>query len=259
MIDTHCHLTASQFDADRDQVIEMAMDAGITRIVCVADAIGDIALCRKLAERKPQVFFTAGAHPHHAKFFHLEGDLEAIRTAAQDPKCRAVGEIGLDYHYMNSPKEAQNKVFESQLELARELHLPAIVHCREAIDDVWAIVSRVRPEKLVLHCCSERWEDVERFVRKGYLLSFTGIVTYPKSAVMRETVGNCPIEQLMLETDAPFLPPEALRAKGGRSIRNEPAFVIEVARAVAAIKGLAVKEVDAQTTENAVEFFSLPS
>ncbi|MFA5800280.1 MAG: TatD family hydrolase [Candidatus Peribacteraceae bacterium] len=279
MIDTHCHLTAPQFDADREAVIERGMDAGILKMICVADAIEDIEPCRRLSERHSQIFFTAGAHPHHAKNFSGKEDLDRVREAAKNPKCRAIGEIGLDYHfdklrashYMHGPKEAQKKVFELQLELARELHLPAIVHCRsaphqslgsgtgQAIDDVWAIVSRVRPEKLVLHCCSERWEDVERFVRKGYLLSFTGIVTYPKSSVMRETVRNCPIEQLMLETDAPFLPPEALRAKDGRSTRNEPAFVIEVAKAVAAIKGLTVKEVDAKTTENAVEFFSLPS
>ncbi len=258
MIDTHCHLTAPQFDADCEAVIERGIDAGILKMICVADAIEDIEPCQRLAERHSQVFFTAGAHPHHAKSFHPEGDLGVIRAAAQDPKCRAVGEIGLDYHYMHGPKEAQKKVFESQLELARELHLPAIVHCREAIDDVWEIVNRVRPTKLVLHCCSEKWEDVERFVERGYFLSFTGIVTYPKAGVVSETVKHCPLTQLMVETDAPFLPPEALRAKGGRSTRNEPAFVIEVAKAVAAIKGLTVKEVDAQTTENAVEFFSLP-
>jgi TatD DNase family protein len=254
MIDTHCHLTAPQFDPDREAVIERTIDAGVMKMICVADAIGDIELCRRLAERKAQIFFTAGAHPHHAKNFREKEDLEMVREAAKNPKCRAIGEIGLDYHYMDSPKEVQKKVFALQLELAKELNLPAIVHCREAIDDVWAIVGRVRPEKLVLHCCSERWDDVERFIRKGYFLSFTGIVTYPKSSVVHETVINCPIGQLMLETDAPFLAPEPHRGK-----RNEPSFVTEVARAVAAIKGLTVKEVDAKTTENAVKFFSLPT
>lgn len=253
MIDTHCHLTAPQFDSDREAVIEHGMDAGILKMICVADAIGDIEHCQRLAERHSQIFFTAGAHPHHAKNFREKEDLDRIREAAKNPKCRAIGEIGLDYHYMDSPKEMQKKVFELQLAAAKELNLPAIVHCRKAIDDVWAIVNRVRPAKLVLHCCSERWEDVEKFVESGYFLSFTGIVTYPKAGVVSETVKHCPLTQLMVETDAPFLAPEPHRGK-----RNEPAFVIEVAKAVAAIKGLSIEEVDAKTTENAVEFFSLP-
>ena len=252
MIDSHCHLTAPQFDADRDAVIERAFAAGLEQMICVADCIADIDLCLALAKQHPQIFATAGMNPHHAKDFDQVRDLAIVRKAAGDSRCKAIGEIGLDYHYMNSPKEAQQQVFESQLVLAKELDLPAVVHCREAVEDVWTIVNHVKPEKLVLHCCSERWEDVERFVKAGYFLSFTGIVTYPKSDVIRDTVKHCPMDQLMIETDAPFLAPVPHRGK-----RCEPAFVVEVAKMIAEIKGLSFDEVDRITTENAVRFFGL--
>lgn len=252
MIDSHCHLTAPQFDADRDAVIERALIAGVKQMICVADCLADIDPCLALAKRHPQIFATAGMHPHHAKEFDPERDLAIVGKAAGDLRCKAIGEIGLDYHYMNSPKEAQQRAFESQLVLAKELNLPAIVHCREAVEDIWTIVNHVRPQKLVLHCCSERWQDVERFVDAGYFLSFTGIVTYPKSDVIRDTVKHCPMDQLMVETDAPFLAPIPHRGK-----RCEPAFVMEVAKTIAQIKGLSLEEVDRRTTENAMGFFRI--
>jgi TatD DNase family protein len=253
MIDSHCHLTAPQFDADRDAVIERAFAAGVKQMICVADCLADIDPCLALAKKYPRkIFATAGVHPHHAKEFDSEKDLIAIRKAAGDSCCKAIGEIGLDYHYMNSPKDIQQRVFESQLVLANELNLPAVVHCRDAVEDVWTIVNHVKPQKLVMHCCSERWEDVERFVMAGYFLSFTGIVTYPKSDIIRDTVKHCPMNQLMVETDAPFLAPVPHRGK-----RCEPAYVVEVAKMIAEIKGMGPDEVDRITTDNAVGFFGL--
>jgi TatD DNase family protein len=252
VIDSHCHLTAPKFDADVEEVIRRAHAAGVRQILCVADAIEDIEPCLALARKHTGIFATAGVHPHHAKTFTQE-HLDSIRRAAGDDRCKAIGEIGLDYHYMDSPAEDQKRVFEIQLKLAKELHLPAIVHCRNAIEDVWTIVDRVRPKKLVLHCCSERFEDVEQFIKMGYLLSFTGIITYPNTLAIRDTVLRCPLTQLMVETDAPFLAPIPYRGK-----RNEPALVVEIVKAIAAIKNVSVAEVDAQTTQNAVEFFSLP-
>jgi TatD DNase family protein len=252
VIDSHCHLTAPQFTSDGDAVIQRAAAAGVTFMVCVADDVSDISACTALAERYPSIIATAGVHPHHAKDVDSEKVLVTIREAAAHPKCKAIGEIGLDYHYMHSPKEAQRSLFEAQLLLAKELGLPAVVHCREAVGDVWEIVNRVKPRRLVLHCCSERFEDVECFVAAGFFLSFTGIVTYPKSDVIRDTVRRCPIDQMMVETDAPFLAPVPHRGK-----RCEPAFVLDVARKIAEIRELGLAEVDAQTTRNAVEFFSL--
>ncbi len=252
MIDSHCHLTAPEFSTDVDAVIERARTAGIEKMICISDAIEDIEPSQNLAKKYESIFYTAGVHPHHASSFDFEKYLPMIHKAAGDKKCKAIGEIGLDYHYMNSPKDTQQRVFEAQLNLAKELDLPAVIHCRDAVEDVWTIVNHVKPRMLVIHCCTEKWEDVERFVKAGYFLSFTGIVTYPKSDVIRETVKQCPMHQLMVETDAPFLAPVPFRGK-----RNEPAYVMEVARVIAELKNLSLEEIDAQTTKNAVEFFGL--
>lgn len=252
MIDSHCHLTAPEFSADTNAVIDRAHQAGVTTLVTISDAMSDLSLCRTLAASHPNIFWTAGVHPHHAKDFNIARDLPLIRVAFSDSACRGVGEIGLDYHYMNSPKDTQQRVFEAQLALAKELNVPAVVHCREAVEDVWTIVNHVRPPKLVIHCCTETWDDVARFVDAGYLLSFTGIITYPKAEAIRDTVKHCPLDRLMVETDAPFLAPVPHRGK-----RCEPAHVMEVARKVAEIKGVDLAEVDRVTTENAVRFFAL--
>lgn len=214
--------------------------------------MSDLEKCRIIAEKYEHIYYTVGVHPHHAKDVMLDRDLSLIRAALKHPKCKGVGEIGLDYHYMNSPKEIQQRVFEAQLELAKQRDLPAVVHCRDAVEDVWAIVNHVKPEKLVIHCCTERWEDVRRFVDAGYLLSFTGIITYPKAGDIRETVKACPLEQMMVETDAPFLAPVPNRGK-----RCEPKDVIEVAKKIAEIKGLDLTQVEKSTSRNAEAFFNI--
>lgn len=252
MIDSHCHLTAPEFAEDTEAVIARALAADVRTMITIADDMTDLPKCRTLAEAYDDVFFTVGMHPHHAKNFDIPRDIALLREAVKHPKCRGIGEIGLDYHYMRSPKDVQQRVFESQLRLAKELDLPAVVHCREAVEDVWTIVNHVKPGKLVVHCCTETWEDVERFVTAGYLLSFTGIVTYPKSADIRDTVKQCPLASMMVETDAPYLSPVPHRGK-----RCEPAFVIDTAKMIAEIKGVSLREVDEVTTQAATGFFGL--
>lgn len=252
MIDSHCHLTAAEFSADIRDVIARAKAAGVSTLVTISDEMSDLPKCRTLSAEHDDIFFTVGVHPHHAKDFESSRDIQLLREASTHPKCRGIGEIGLDYHYMNSPKDTQQRVFEAQLVLTKELGLPAIVHCREAVEDVWTIVNHVKPAKLVIHCCTEKWEDVKRFVDAGYLLSFTGIVTYPKAGDIRETVKQCPITSMMVETDAPFLAPVPHRGK-----RCEPAFVMDTARAIAEIKGVPLTELDTVTTATAVQFFGL--
>lgn len=167
-------------------------------------------------------------------------------------KAVAVGETGLDYHYMHSPKEVQQQAFREQLMIAKELGKPAVVHCREAVDDIKAIINEVQPLKIVMHCCTETWEDVEPLVAAGHFLSFTGIATFPASEEIRRTIKMCPIERLMIETDSPYLAPIPYRGK-----RNEPAFLLEVAKCVAKEKGMALEEVDRITTGNTIRFFKL--
>ena len=248
MVDSHCHLADKAFDADRDAVIARAFGAGLTAMVAVADSLEEAGKCRVIAEKHDRVFFTAGVHPHHAKEW-ADGDADRLKALLGGAK--AVGEIGLDYHYDFSPRETQKKIFREQLALAKELELPAVVHCREAIADVRAIVEDVGAGPFVLHCCAEKWTDVEWILERGSFLSFTGIATFPKSADIHETIRNCPLEAMMIETDAPYLAPIPHRGK-----RCEPAHVLDTAKFIAAEKGVSLQQFDQVTTKTTVEFFA---
>jgi len=254
MIDTHCHITDRTFVADLPRVIARAEGCGVERVVIIADSMEEAQACVLLAEAYPRIFCAIGVHPHHAKNWREDdaGRLRALSASSQ--KVCAIGEIGLDYHYDFSPRAAQRDVFLTQLALAKELGLPAVVHCREAIEDLRAIIHEVQPHKLVLHCCTERWEDVQPLVENGYFLGFTGIATYPHTEEIRRTVRSCPLSQMFLETDAPYLAPVPHRGK-----RNEPAFVRDVAIFIAELLGVSLEELDRKTTENAVAFFGFPS
>jgi TatD DNase family protein len=252
MIDSHCHLADKQFAKDLEDVLKRAKSTGVSHMISIADSLEEGEACMKIAQKHPHIFCTVGVHPHNAKEWK-RGDGDRMKEmAAGSTKVRAVGEIGLDYHYDHSPRGDQRAVFLEQLTLSRELGLPAVVHCREAIKDVETIIREVEPLQIVIHCCTEKWEDVEWLIHLGHFLSFTGIATYPSSHDIRETIKHCPLNQLMIETDAPYLAPVPHRGK-----RNEPAYVAEVLACVAKIKGLSVEEVDAATTKNTMEFFGL--
>jgi TatD DNase family protein len=223
--------------------------------VSIGDTLQESADCVTLADRYESIYATVGVHPHCAKDWDENSATTLEQLKNSSGKVRAIGEIGLDYHYDNSPRDVQREVFSTQLLLAVGWGMPVVVHCRDAVDDVRTIVEDVGPEKLVLHCCCEKWEDVAWFVERGYLLSFTGIATYPKADDIRDTIKNCPLEQMMVETDAPYLPPEAQRAKGGRNTRNEPAYVVEVAKLIAELKGVSLEKIDSQTTKNTERFY----
>jgi len=223
-------------------------------MITIADSIPESRKCLELTQQFAHVFCTVGVHPHHAKDWQ-DADADMLRSlVASSPKVCAIGEIGLDYHYNFSPKEAQQQVFAAQLSLASELQLPSVVHCREAIADVRAALKGMDMTKVVLHCCTEEWEDVAELVAQGMRLSFTGIATYPQAESIRRTIRECPLEQMMVETDAPYLAPVPHRGK-----RNEPMYVLEVARLIAKLKEVPFEEIDHRTTENAVAFFGLPA
>ena len=253
MIDSHCHLADTQFDDDFEDVLRRAKAAGVERMICIADDMEESKKCLEIAEKYEQIFCTLGVHPHQASSFDSSIDIDDLRTLAQSSiQVKALGEMGLDYYYDNSPRAVQCDVFLAQLQLAKELDLPAVVHCREAMNDLTEIIEEVDPPALVVHCCTEPWETVEPLVLRGYFLSFTGIATSPKSHEIRETIRRCPMHQLMIETDAPYLSPVPHRGK-----RNEPAYVHFVAQTVAEAKGMTVEEVDSITTRNAEIFFGL--
>jgi len=261
MIDSHCHLAAEQFSVDLDAVIQRAFSAGITYMVTIADTLEEGDACAEIAQKNDHIFYTMGVHPHAAREWKVparagtdgESGKWKIVEAAKNPKMVAVGEIGLDYHYMNSPKEDQICAFRDQIAIAQELHLPIVVHNRESIGDMLPIIRETKPQAMVVHCCTEKWEDVAELVDAGYLLSFTGIATYPSAQDIRNTILHCPLEQMMIETDAPYLSPKSKRGE-----RNEPAYVGEIAQCIADTKEVSLESVIAQTTQNAKSFYCLP-
>lgn len=251
VIDSHCHLADKAFGADRDTVIARAFAAGVSRMVTIADSLVEAEKCKSIAATDTRISYTVGVHPHHAKEWK-DGDVATMEALLEGAV--AVGEIGLDYHYDFSPRDAQKKAFREQLALAKGLGLPAVIHCREAIVDVRTIVEEVDAGPFVLHCCAEKWDDVEWILDRGSLLSFTGIATFPKSTDIQETIRNCPLESMMVETDAPYLAPIP-----HRGTRCEPAFVVDTARFVAIQKGISFEQFDQVTTETTMAFFCLPS
>jgi len=260
MIDSHCHLADKKFSRDLDQVIKRAKDAGVDRIVTISDTIQESQKSLEIAKKYDNVFCTVGVHPHGARFWDMSRDEQLLRQYFAHEKVVGIGEIGLDYHYpsaalragYHSPRDVQRDVFKAQLELARDLSAPAVIHCREAIEDVKRIMHSVKHNKMVVHCCTEKWKDVQDLVESGVLLGFTGIATYPQAEAILDVIKNCPLEQMMIETDAPYLAPVPHRGK-----RNEPAFVVEVAKIIADIKEVSIDEVDRVTTQNTVEFYNL--
>lgn len=252
MIDSHCHLADGKFADDLDAVLTRAHDTGVEQMVTIADNIEEAKKCIELAEKYDQLFCTIGVHPHEASTWN-EQSAAWLREHAYRNRVVAIGEIGLDYHYMNSSKEDQIRAFREQIVIAQEAGLPIVVHNRDSITDLLPIIEELQPTKMVLHCCTEEWKNVSSLIERGYLLSFTGIATYPKSDVIRETIKQCPLEQMMIETDAPYLAPE-----GKRGQRCEPAFVRSVLECIAAVKGVSVEEIDRITTMTTQEFFSTP-
>lgn len=252
MIDSHCHLADTKFAKDLPDVIARAKAAGISQMVTIADSLPEAKRCIEIANEHPQIFCTVGVHPHNAKDWKDE-DAQALQAlVASSKKVKAIGEIGLDYHYDFSPRDMQITCFGQQLAIAQELNLPVVIHNRESIADLKAILPKFKGVRFVLHCCTEKWSDVADLVDQGCLLSFTGIATYPDAKDIHETIRQCPLSQMMIETDAPYLTPVPHRGK-----RNEPAFIVHVAETIAKLKNLSVAEVDRATTENAVRFFGL--
>ncbi|MDP7069326.1 MAG: TatD family hydrolase, partial [Candidatus Peribacteraceae bacterium] len=173
MIDSHCHLADKKFAQDLPEVLQRAHDAGVDRMVTIADTLEEGDRCMDIAGKYEQIYCTIGVHPHHADEWITDSGNRIITEAAKQPKVVAVGEIGLDYHYMNSPKEDQIKAFRDQIEIAKELDLPIVVHNRESISDLLEIIRELEPKKLVLHCNTEKWEDCSELIERGYLFGFT--------------------------------------------------------------------------------------
>lgn len=249
LIDSHCHLDNEQFDADRDEVITRALDAGIETMVAIGTGEGppDLEAGVRLAEKYAPMLATVGVHPHDAA---RAGDSIYTRLAEllRHPKVIALGEIGLDYHYQFSPRAVQRSVFTEQIRVARDARKPIVIHTREAWDDTLALLAEHwAPAGLpgIMHCFSGGPEQARRCLEMGFYLSFGGIVTFPKATEIQEAARIAPADRILVETDAPYLAPVPKRGK-----RNEPAFVIETARKLAALREQPVEEIASLTSEN---------
>ena len=248
-IDSHAHLDSADFDADRPAVIERAKTAGVTRVLAIGSGTGpgtlDCAI--KLAEAFEGLDASIGIHPHEAALA-TEEDFRLLAELAQHPAVIAWGEIGLDFHYDHSPRDVQREVFARQLKLAAEQELPVILHTREAEEDTLKLLKENWGQPGIggiLHCYSGSLELAQAGLEMGFLISFSGMLTFPKARNVREVAEQVPMERLLIETDAPFLAPVPHRGK-----RNEPSFVVETAKAMAELKETSVEAIGRQTSEN---------
>lgn len=253
LFDTHAHYYDDAFDADREALVASLPGAGVERVVCPGCSLKSSRASRELAEKFPHVYFAAGIHPEDLETASLD-DLEEVRTLCRHPKCVAVGEIGLDYYWVKTPQERERsrRFFDRQLALSEELALPAIVHDRDAHRDVLDIVRAHPKARGVFHCCALSVPDALAAVELGWMVSFTGNITFPTARRGPEVVAAVPLERVMLETDAPYMTPEPFRGK-----RNDSTYVYRVAETIAQIKGLSVEEVAEATYQNALAFFGI--
>lgn len=253
LIDSHAHIDFDSFDEDIDQVLERAKDAGVCKIVCAGTTVEGSISSHEMALKHPHIYSSAGVHPHEAGDVNEE-TYEKIKTLAHNEKVIAIGEVGLDYHYKNSPREIQREVFARFITLAKNVNLPLIIHTRKAEEDTLKLLKENEAGKAggVIHCFSGSLDMAKKCLKMGFYISIPGIVTFKKAANLEEIVKYVPIERMLIETDAPYLAPTPFRGK-----RNEPAYVKYVAEKIAQIKDLSIEDVARITTLNAEELFGI--
>lgn len=253
MIDSHCHLTYEQLSSQLDAVLARAAGVGVSDMITIGTSVPDARRAVELSASHVNIRCAVGIHPHHAAEA-TAGDLIALAEIEKAPQVLALGEMGLDYHYDFSPRDRQKEVLESQLQLARDRNKPVVIHCREAIDDCFAIL-RGFELPAVFHCFTGSMSEAKRILDGGYWIGFTGVVTFKRSDELREIARMMPLDRMLLETDAPYLAPEPLR----RQKVNEPALMIHTAAAIANIRGVSIEQIDEATTENARRLFRWPT
>ena len=249
LIDSHCHLDSTEFDADRDETIQRALAAGVEHMLNIGTGNGppDLEAGVRLADKYPAFFATVGIHPHDAAKAG-PGDYRRIADLLAHPKVIAVGEIGLDYHYDFAPREAQKSAFIEQMSIAAPAGKPIVIHTREAWQDTVTLLEKYwTPHGIggIMHCFSGGPEEAQRALELGFYLSFGGILTFPKAAQVHAAAQAAPRDRILLETDAPYLAPVPKRGK-----RNEPALMVHTARKLADLRGESFEDVCRVTSEN---------
>ena len=252
LFDTHAHLNDPAFDPDREALLESFADAGVGLVMnagCSLESSRDIVA---MAEKYPWLYASVGSHPDSADEVCEEVLEEYRKLCKLSGKVKAIGEIGLDYYYEDIPREIQQKAFRMQLELARELDLPVIVHERDAHNDGLAIVKEFPTVKGVFHCYSGSAEMARQLVNLGWYIGFTGVLTFKNARKAVETAASIPLDRIVLETDCPFMAPEPFRGK-----RNHPGYLYRMAEKLAEIRGISLEEVHKATYENGKRLYRI--
>jgi TatD DNase family protein len=246
VIDSHCHLDDRQFDEDREAAIARARAAGVETMLAIGTGDGppDLEAAVRLAASHECIYATVGVHPHDAAKA-TEETFARLDALTNHPKVRAVGEIGLDYHYDFSPRDVQHAIFERQLALATAASLPVVIHTREAWEDTISILRAGWRGGGIMHCFTGDAAQAREALDLGFSLAFGGVITFPKANTVREAARITPAEKLLVETDSPYLAPVPMRGK-----RNEPAFIIQTVRRLAAVRGCDAEEIAAVTSAN---------
>lgn len=253
LIDSHCHLDFPEFASQMDAIVARAAAAGVGRMITISTHIARYESYRTIAETHDNIWFSVGTHPHRA---HEEPDtsIERIVELAGHPRCIAIGEAGLDYHYDKSPRDVAQRVFRRHIAAARITGLPLVIHSRDADDDMALILREEMgqgPFKALLHCFTSSRALAQTGLELGLTISFSGVLTFKNSHELREIARDVPLDRLLVETDAPFLAPAPYRGK-----TNEPAYVAATAAALAEVKSVSGEEIANVTTHNVLRLFS---
>ena len=254
LVDTHCHLDFDDFTVDQSQILTRAKQAGVEQIITIGIDLPSSRGAVDLAKSNRDVYATVGIHPHSAGPLS-EKDIERLATLGRESEVVAYGEIGLDFYRNYQPRSIQVSCLREQLEIARKLTLPLVIHNREAHEDLLKILREHRAWEMggTMHCFSGDWSFARKCLDIGFCLSIAGPVTFAKSETLQDVARRCPLDRLLLETDAPFLAPVPKRGK-----RNEPAFLIHTAEKIASLRRISVVEVARHTSTNARRLFNLP-
>lgn len=254
LIDSHAHLDDKRFNPDRDMIIENLGNNGIECVVNVGADLESSKSSVELAKKHKDIYAVVGVHPHSATELN-DKVIENLKTLAKEKKVVAIGEIGLDFYYDNSPRDIQRAAFKTQIELAKELDLPIVIHSRDADRETFDILKEAQDGnlKVLLHCYSSSRELAEEYLKLGFYISLGGPVTFKNARVPKEVAKIVPLDRLLVETDSPYLTPEPYRGK-----RNEPMFVKQTAQEIAEIKGIELEEVIKATNNNTKMFFNIP-
>lgn len=255
MIDSHAHLDDPKFDLDRDSLINNLEKHGIEYVFNIGADIVSSRNSVALADKYENIYAVVGIHPHDASSYNEEIEKELIELA-KNKKVMAIGEIGLDYYYDNSPRDIQMEVFKKQIELAAKLNLPIVIHSRDAHKDTFDTLKEAHEKypdmKVLIHCYSSSVEMMREYMKLGFYIALGGVVTFKNSVTPKEVAKEVPLSRLLLETDSPYMAPVPLRGK-----RNEPMFVKYVAEEIASLRGINIEEVIEQTSKNTKEFYGI--